>query len=448
MRLLLDRLKQKAGQVEIRAAWGLLAASLALAGCVVSPGGERTPYQPAPGSYQAPLPRQSTQLAPAPLPAQPQAAALDLAPTGTSVALLAPLSGPNADRGPSLVQAAKLALDAPGAPTLLVIDTTGTPDGAALAARQAIAQGAGLIIGPLTTAETAAAAPVAIDAGVGMLAFTSDEAQIKPGIWVMGLTAGQQVRRLVGAVTAQGKTRFAALLPATDYGRAMEQALRAAAPGASIRAVEDTNIQSANATVRDLSDYANRRGPIEARLRAAINLHTAEGRKQAAELRKAPIPHAPFDALLLASTGDGLDTIASLLPYYDIDAPGVRVLGPALWANPAARGTGNLNGAWYAAPDPALRMPFNQAYSARYGSPAPGLADLAFDAASIARVTAADGGFTSASLTRAGGFAGVDGVIGLQPDGHVRRGLALFELQRGGPQMIEPAPETLAAPGT
>ncbi len=383
-----------------------------------------------------------------PLPATQTAPARPQAPAGTRVALLAPLSGPNAERGPALVQAAQLALDAPGAPPLDVIDTHGTAEGAAAAARQAVAQGAGLILGPLTAPETAAAAPIATEANIGMLAFTSDETQQRPGVWVMGLTPGQQVRRLVGAITAQGKTRFAALLPATDYGRAMEQALRGAAPGATIRAIEDTNIQSANATVRDLSDYADRRGPIEAKLRAAIAKHSADGRKEAAELRKSPIPPAPFDALLLASTGDGLDTVASLLPYYDIDAPDVRVLGPALWANPAARGTGNLTGAWYAAPDPAARTAFDQSYTARYATPAPGLADLAYDAASIARVVAADGGFGSDSLTRPGGFNGVDGVLGLQPDGHVRRGLALFEIQRGGPQMIEPAPDSLQAPGT
>ena len=35
----------------------------------------------------------------------------------------------------------------------------------------------------------------------------------------------------------------------------------------------------------------------------------------------------------------------------------------------------------------------------------------------------------------------------LQPDGSVRRGLALFQIKRGGPEMIEPAPETSSSPG-
>ncbi len=58
-----------------------------------------------------------------------------------------------------------------------------------------------------------------------------------------------------------------------------------------------------------------------------------------------------------------------------------------------------------------------------------------------------EGGFSFAALCRANGFAGVNGVLALQADGTVRRGLALFELQRGGPALTEPAPDTLDAPG-
>lgn len=386
----------------------------------------------------------------APDPATP--AASTAAPPGSHVALLASLSGPNADRGTALAQAAKLALDLPGAPVLDVLDTKGTPEGAAAAAEAAIAGGAGLILGPLTSAETAAAAGPATAAGVGMLAFTNDPNQARPGVWVLGLTPVQQVRRLVTASMAQGKSHFAALLPANDYGRAMSAALgqAAATAGAAppdIRTV-DGNMQAANVAVRDLSGYANRRGPIDAQIKAARLLHDADGRKQVAELSRKSIPAPPFDALLLAATGDQLSQIASLLPYYDIDSPPVRVLGPALWANAASRGGADLTGAWYAAPDPAARSAFDQQYTAKYGTPAPGIADLAYDAAAIARVTSQAGGFSPASLSRPEGFAGVNGVLGLQPDGSVRRALALFEIQRGGSQMIEPAPDSLAAPGT
>jgi hypothetical protein len=125
----------------------------------------------------------------------------------------------------------------------------------------------------------------------------------------------------------------------------------------------------------------------------------------------------------------------------------VRVLGPALWASPAGRGGAALTGAWYAAPDPASRAAFDQDYQAKYGGSAPGLADFAFDAAAIGRVLAAGGGYSVGSLCRPEGFAGVDGLLALQPDGGVRRGLAVFEVQRGSPTVVDAAPTTMTAPG-
>jgi hypothetical protein len=286
---------------------------------------------------------------------------------------------------------------------------------------------------------------------VAILAFTNDPAQAQPGVWTLGITPSQQVRRLVGALLAQGKNRFAAVLPPGDFGAAMGTALTqalasAGAPAPDIRVHDGSDSGIAN-TMRDISGYNSRRGPLDARIKAARAKHTAEGRKEAAELSREGIPPAPFDALLLADTGDRLAWLASFLGYYDIDPPSVRVLGPALWASPAALGGAYLGGAWYAAPDPAARAAFDQAYQAKYGAPAPGLADFAYDAASMARVLAQSGGYTVASLCRPEGFAGVDGVLALQPDGSVRRGLAVFQVDKGGPSVVDAAPTNMASPG-
>lgn len=414
-----------------RRAFLLLAGTLALAGCETT--------LPGIGGGQAPAAL------------TPGASLTATGPVGGSVSLLAPLTGPNAERGQALVQAAQLALSQPGSPHLDVRDTGGTPAGAAAAVQAAISGGAGLIIGPLTAAETAAVAAPARSAGIAVLAFTNDPGQAQPGVWTLGITPAQQVRRLVGSVMAQGKNRFAAVLPPDGFGSAMgtalTQALAAAgAPPPVIHVHDGTNPGIANA-MRDVSDYADRRGPLDAKIKEARAKHTPEGRKEAADLVKQPIPPAPFDALLLADTGEKLAWAASFLGYYDIDPPDVRVLGPALWASPAGRGGAGLGGAWYAAPDPASRSSFDQDYTAKYGSPAPGLADFAYDAAAIARVLGQSGGYSVASLCRPEGFAGVDGVLALQPDGTVRRGLAVFEIQRGGPVIVDVAPTTLAAPG-
>ena len=413
----------------------LLLGTLALAGCGGAPG----------------YPRGPTQLGPTPYGAAPATGASNTVPAGRGVAILAPLSGPNADRGQALVRAAQLALAGAGAPKLDVRDTGGTSLGAAAAATAAIAGGAGLIIGPLTAAETAGAAGPALQANVPVLAFTNDQSQARPGVWVLGITPATQVRRLVGAMTAQGKTRFAAVLPQGEFGDAMGSALGQIVTGAGLPSpiirFYAPGPAAADAAVRDVSDYAGRRGPLDAQIRAARGLNTLEGRRRAAELVRQPIPPAPFDALLLADSGDSLAAITSLLPYYDVDPPGVRVLGPALWASPAARGSATLRGAWYPAPDPAGRLGFDQRFTAAYGVNAPGIADFAYDAAAIAGALAQTDGFSAAALCRPSGYLGVDGLLVLQPDGTVRRGLALFEIQSGAPVMIEPSPESLNAPG-
>jgi branched-chain amino acid transport system substrate-binding protein len=414
----------------------LLLGPLALAGCASGSSG----YYP-PGGYGAGYPNAPIGLGAG----QPTPGA-----GGRSqrVALLVPLTGPRAEFGQVLVQAAQLALAVPGAPMLDVKDTGGSPQGAAAAAHDAIAQGAGLIIGPLTSAETAAVAPVARGANTTVLAFTNDPSQAQPGVWTLGITPGQQVRRLVAAVQAAGRTQIAALLPQTDFGQAMGQALGQAAtadglPSPDIR-YHGSGMASINVTTRALSDYANRRGPIDAQIKQARALNTPEGRTQARDLAKSAIPPPRFSALLLADSGEPLSEVAAMLPYYDVNRSQVQILGPMLWASPAS-GSGQLPGAWYAAPDPAARAGLEQSYAAKYGTSPPAVADLAFDAASIARVLGAGGGYSVGALTQPAGFLGADGWLALLPDGQVRRGLAVF---RVGGEQIAPAPQSGAGPGT
>jgi hypothetical protein len=369
------------------------------------------------------------------------------APAGQAVALLLPLSGPNAALAQAMQNAAHLALDAPGAPPLQVLDTQGTAPGALAAAKQALAAGAGLILGPLTSAETGAAAQAAVPAGVPILAFTNDPAQARPGVWPLGITPVQQVRRLVADAQANGQQHFAALLPDNPLAGAMAGALTAAVTDGTpnIQRYSDSFAEM-NAAARTLSDYADRRGPLDAQIKAAKAEDTADGRRRAADLARQGVPPPPFDTLLLAATGEQLSEVLSLLPFYDIGPPQVHLIGPAQWEGEARRFRG-LAGARYAAPDPADGAPFNALYTAKFGTAPLRVADLAYDAAAIARVTAQQGGFSIASLTRPDGFAGVDGVLGLLPDGHARRGLAIFEIGSDGVHMVSPAPATLSAPG-
>jgi ABC-type branched-subunit amino acid transport system substrate-binding protein len=321
------------------------------------------------------------------------------------VAILLPLTGRMAEIGQSMLKAAQLALSVPGSPTLIVKDTGGSPEQAARVAAEAINEGAKMLLGPVTSAETAMVSPVARRAGVPELAFTNDQSQSRLGVWTLGITPGQQVRRLVEAVNAASRGPIAALLPDNDFGRAM--------------ASELTRILAEEGRPEPIIRMY---GPGQRSIADAVDAVAA---------MNVPGQTPAFNALLLGAVGGPLRAIAQALDRAHIDRADVQILGPGLWIDPAS-GSGVLEGAWFALPDPDRRRAFIRDFAAKYKEGPSPVADLANDAASIARVLGPQGRMDTSGLTQAAGFAGVDGWFRLLPDGQVRRSLALFAIDRNG----------------
>src|SRR5438067_5346238 len=146
------------------------------------------------------------------------------------VAVLLPLSGANAELGKAMLEAAQLALFTTGNDRLTLVprDTGGTPESAASAARSALADGAQLILGPLLAAEVAAVGPVAQDAKVNVIAFSTATQLAGANVFLMGFLPRQEVVREVSFAREKGLSRFAALAPNSEYGRLMSDALREA----------------------------------------------------------------------------------------------------------------------------------------------------------------------------------------------------------------------------
>ncbi len=344
-------------------------------------------------------------------------------PSSLHVGVLLPLTGANSGVGRDLRQAVELALG-PDGPQPDVRDTGSTASGAVAATQAALAAGDVLIIGPLTQGETAAAAGVAN--GTPILAFTSDRQQARPGVWPLGITPQQQVARLLTALTAAGKTSVAAVLPDNAFGDALLDGLnRAGGAAATVRRYPNGRAAALEAAVRDIAGRPATT-PV-----AAVPPAPAED----AVAPEPPPQPLPFNALMLAESGPTLRSVATRLPDYGIRIPEVQVVGPTTWARDAAN-TSSLTGAWYAAPDPAARTAFAAAYTARFNAPPPGLADIAYDAAQIARATAG----SPLLLTRPAGFAGVDGPLALGTNGAVARGLAVFTVSPAGNRIVDPAP--------
>ncbi len=308
-----------------------------------------------------------------------------------------------------MVNAAQLAVFEMGGDgfELLPRDTKGTPAGAVQAAREALASGASLIIGPLFAGDVAAVKNVIKPSGVSMLALSTDVSLAENGAYVMGFAPTPQVKRVISFAISRGLRHFAAIAPTGPYGNlvmaAFEDAVREA--GGVIVATESP------ATV------------------AALTAHKTE-----------------IEAVFVPFGGEALRAIAGQLAAAGFEKERVRLIGTGLWDEPAlAKGQPLLEGGWFAAPEVASREKFMNTYQTTYGQPAPRLATLAFDATALAVVLARHGlRYDNATLTSPSGFAGIDGVFRLMNTGQIERELAVIEITETETRTIDPAPTAFA----
>lgn len=366
-------------------------------------------------------------------------------------ALLVPLSGQYASWGQAMANAAQLALFevADSRFNLIPLDTRGTAEGATNAARMALAQGADVILGPLFSHEVKAAAAAAREQMVPMLAFTTDRSAAGQGVYALGFLPGSQVARVVGHARSQGRERFALLAPSTDYGRAVAEALKAAVlahGGTLVKSDFYDPTADLTAQVKRFTEFDARSGAL-ARERSKLAGRTDEQSKQALKQLEAntTLGTVPFDTLLLPTEGTQLKTLASLVTYYDIDPQSVKLLGTLLWDDPKLGAEPALVGGWYAAANTQAHAEFESRYTKAFG-PMPArvgsIASIAYDATALAAALARQGyaDYPTQALTNPNGFAGVDGIFRLLPDGTSERGLSVREVTRTGSQEISPAP--------
>ncbi len=372
------------------------------------------------------------------------------------VGLLLPLSGPSADTGQALLNAAQMALfDIADARFVLQpYDTAGTPDGAVDAAALAVAHGAQVLLGPMFSASAKAVMPQAQAAGVNMVPFTTDPTVAAPGVFVMGFLVHEQVRRIISFSRAQGIQRFAALAPATPYGEtavdAMQQVLQQTGGTLNRVAFYDPSGEDIADVVRQFADYDRRHNALLAQ-RAALEGRTDAVSRVALQRleRMDTIGDVPFDAVLLPEQGGRLTEVAALLPFYDVDPGRVQLLGTLLWHAPDLGKEPALVGGWYPAPDPESNAVFYRRYRELYGSQPPAIATHGYDAVALAAVlarTRQSAPFASDALAMPSGFSGVDGVFRLLPTGLSERGFAVMAVNRNGAEPIDMAPSTFEAP--
>jgi ABC-type branched-subunit amino acid transport system substrate-binding protein len=380
---------------------------------------------------------------------QPPVSSQTAGPQALRAAILLPLSGPQAQLGKALLNAAQLALFeiAEEGFTLIPIDSKGTPEGAARAAQQAIDQGARLILGPLFSAEVKAAAPAARQAGVEIVAFSNDRTAAQGNVHLMGVMPRPQIERVVTHARNRGLETFAILAPASEFGRYAADVFRstAHAQGGTVIDVEfyDPNAKDHSEVVKRLARFESRKKALAAQKRELESKKDEASIKALARLNQLDtLGDVDYDALFLPEEGGRLRAIAALLPYYDIDPARVKLIGTMLWEDPTLAAEPALQGGWFAGTPIEARIDFENRYARVYGAKPPRLASLAYDATALAAVLARIGDMSARAMANPNGFAGVDGIFRFLPDGTAERALSVFELQRNQPKTLSPAPST------
>jgi branched-chain amino acid transport system substrate-binding protein len=326
------------------------------------------------------------------------------------IALLVPLTGPNAAVGQSIANAASMALNDTGNKTVRMTSYD-TATGAAAAAARALAEGNRLFLGPLLGEDATAVAPAARAAQVPVISFSNDAAVAGNGVFLMGFSPSQSIDRVVRFAKSKGMNKFAALVPTGAYGRSASTSM--------IKAVE-----GAGGNLVAMKSYE----------RNAKSMGTA-----VAQLGK----DQDYDGVLIADNGRVAAQVVPLIRKSS--SPQARVLGTELWsAEPALLTSPILGGAWYASVSDTRYRQLAQAYRRQYGKAPFRLASLGYD--SMLLVVKIAGGwkvgdkFPIAKLRDEGGFVGVDGAFRFASSGVAERSLEVRELSPAGAKTVAVAP--------
>ncbi|MCP9223212.1 penicillin-binding protein activator [Erythrobacter sp. LQ02-29] len=372
----------------------LVVAAALLAGCQIIP---KAPQTSTPG--------------PAPEPtAGPSTSTLPSDETRHRVALLVPLSGSNGAVGQSIANATTMALLDTGAENLR-ITTYDTASGARTAARQAIADGNRLILGPLMSNDVGDVLAEARPADVPLISFSNDAQVARADVFVMGHIPSESIERTVRYAGAKGARRFAALIPDGEYGSRAEQALKEA-------------VARVGGTVTRIESYSRSNTSI---VSAAQRLRQNGG----------------FDAVLVADGADRAIEAAKVL-HPGGSGPG-RIIGTELWSGEAAL-TRNaaMRGAQFAAVSDARFRKFSDSYKTRFGGQPFRISTLGYDSVLLALRVATDWKpgtpFPTRKLLDQGGFLGLDGAFRFEKTGLVERAMEVREVRDGEVVIVDQAP--------
>ena len=334
------------------------------------------------------------------------------------VALLIPKSyEKTASIAESLEQAAQMAIADLGdiRIDLRVFDTGGNPEQAALVARQAVQEGAKIILGPLLAENAKAVGAAVADSGVNVLSFSNNASIAGNNVFVLGPTFNNTANRLVSYAASQGKTKAVIVHPRTLEGELGKAALENATQSSTLDIVAIEAFEFSQKGVID----------------------------SVAKI-KAKMLETEADTLFLAANAArALPLLVQLLPEAGINPKEVQYIGLSLDIPRQIIELAGFQNSWIASPNRQVSANFSSRFTEGFGSPPHQLAGLAYDGlAAIGALvkTGQKNAVTKTALTQASGFQGVSGAFRLLADGTNERALAIAKIERKKVVLIDAAP--------
>lgn len=344
------------------------------------------------------------------------------------VALLIPSgSGKEQDEvfGLNLENAARLAIADLNNVTieLKVYRTGGDAAVAAAMAKQAVDEGAQVILGPFYSEEANAAGAAVAASGVNVLAFSNNASIAGGNVFVLGQTFDNTAKRLAIYAVRNGRGK---IMIVHDKNVAGDMGKTAISNG----------IAAAGGTVAGVGSYEFSQNGIVEATRGIV------------EAAKATGANALF---LTADTAGALPLLSQLLIENGIDRASVQFIGLTRWDVPAGTlALPGVQGGWFALPDPGLQAQFQTRYSTAYGSAPVAVAGLAYDgiaAIGALAATSSGGPISREALTQPAGFVGVSGIFRFLANGTNERGLAIAAIRENQVVVIDSAPRSFGAAG-
>lgn len=326
------------------------------------------------------------------------------------VALLLPVTGPDADVGQSIANATALAMTDTKVTNVRLI-TYDTALGVDAAARRAIADGNKLILGPLRGDNVLEAAAVARPAGVPIISFSNDIGVAGQNVFLLGHLPHQSIERVVRYAKAQGMTRFGGIVSKNVYGQRASSNLT-------------NSVRAAGGTLVGIQEIDGSAASVD----AATRRLSAMGQ---------------IDAVLIADSGRvAMATVPSLRKH---GLQRAKVLGTDLWnIDGSLAKSSPMYGAWFASVSDTLYNQYATKYRARYARAPLRLSSLGYDSvlliARVARDWRPGTRFSVSQLTDPQGFIGVDGSFRFMANGLTERTLEVQEIQAGRFTTINAAP--------